>query len=159
VFALLDQGKERLLRHPAAEREGTSPYRSDAFDSHGDMVAHLQLESKPERVVASMDRIEGEFNQDAVDVIVRCAKTLAKRGASFVIVFPPVAAGYWAVNQDLAIQVANRLPVELTLKTPQDSVFDDGWFYDSVYHMNRTGRDVRTGRLVEELLAKAAQKR
>ncbi|MEP7310596.1 MAG: hypothetical protein ABJA98_34270 [Acidobacteriota bacterium] len=159
TFALLDQAKGRLLRLPRENREVTTVYRSDAFDSHGDMVAHLGLESDPRRILASTVRAEGEFNEEAVDVTVRCAEALAKRGATFVIVFPAISAGYWAVNQDLAKQVATRFPVGLVLRMPQDSVLDDGWFFDSVYHLNRKGRAVRAGQLVEVLLAKGAQRR
>ena len=72
-----------------------------------------------------------EFNQDAVDVIVRWRPSgMARRGARLVLVFPAVAAGFWAVNRDLAEDVATRLPRRSTLTRPQDSVFDDRLFFD-----------------------------
>jgi hypothetical protein len=155
AMAMLDQGKA-LVPYPGRQHDtpsvGTpSVYRSDAFDGHGDVVAHLNLDSETHKVVASAARIKGKLNDDAIRAIERCAAILAHRGVNFLVIYPPVAASHWAINRDLAQRVAARLPEQLTRTRPEDWVFADEWFYNTAYHLNRVGRDVRTKRLARVL--------
>ena len=63
---------------------------------------------------------------------------------------PPVGPGAWAVNPDCLGLVAARMG-GWTRTAPADWVFDDHLFYDTFYHLNRTGRDVRTEQLARVL--------
>jgi len=151
AFTLLGRARMLLLGWPGRDRDAGSVYRRDAFNRHGDLIGNSDRASMPDRVAASHERIRGGFNQAAVDGIARCAGILASRGVDFVVIYPSVSATYWSVNRDLAEQVAARIPRQWTLTKPGDWVLDDRLFYDSSYHLNHSGRDVRTERLIRVL--------
>jgi hypothetical protein len=153
AFRLIDAVKMAVLGHPVQGRRVPTVYRSSAFDGHGDMVGHLEQPYMPDRVAAASERIAGEFNQDAVDAIARCAEELTARGVEFVAVYPAVAEVYWSVNQDRAVQVAAHLSTQWMLTKPEDGVFPDRLFYDTPYHLNRDGREKRTEQLLQVLQA------
>jgi len=152
TLGLMDKARAKM-RGGQEARAVPTIYRSDAFNEYGDVVAHLNQAPRPDRVAATSTRMEGEFNQQALDAIARCARRLAARGAGFLVFYPPVAARYWAVNSDLVRQVAARMPEQWTLTTPEEWVFDDRLFYDTAYHLNRVGRELRTKKLVHRLPA------
>jgi hypothetical protein len=54
------------------------------------------------------------------------------------------------MNGDRAELVASRLK-DLAANTPQSGIYDDSYFFDTYYHLNRTGRELRTGQLGEIL--------
>jgi hypothetical protein len=147
-MALLEKAKATLLRLPEERPYSGTIYRRDAFDVHGDVIGNSDRASLPDRVAASNGRIRGEFNQAAIDEIVRCAEILSARGVEFVVIYPSVSASYWAVNHDLAERVAARMPRKWTRTTPAEWVFDDWLFYDSSYHLNQSGRELRTSQLI-----------
>jgi hypothetical protein len=154
VLAVLDRTKARLLRRDVEEgRKNNTVYQRGAYDEHGDMVAHLNRPSQPQQVSDGITRISGTLNEDAVGAIARVGELLTERGAEFVLVYPAVAASYWAVNRVRIQQLAARLPDNWTFTRPEDWVFDDRFFYDTFYHMNRSGRASRTERLAVVLRA------
>jgi hypothetical protein len=146
VFAVLDYAKTGVRRRDAPRSETATVYRPEGFDAHGDMVAHLDFAPVPSRLSA-VERIPGEFNGAAIRAIARCAEIMARRGVTFIVVYPPVTARYWTVNLDLIEQVAARMPPHLALTTPADSVLGEEFFYDTFYHLNRRGRALHTARL------------
>jgi hypothetical protein len=156
TFDLLDKMKMRTHTGEAGPvstvyRPVSTVYRKAAFDAHGDMVAHLSEAPEPERVAATNDRITGAFNQEAIAAITRCASTGTARGGEFVLIYPPVSATYWTVNADLISEVAARLAADWVRTTPADWIFDDRMFYDTAYHLNREGRELRTRKLLNVL--------
>jgi hypothetical protein len=151
AFALISRARMAVLSQPPGLAAAPTVYRSDAFDLHGDMVAHLHEQSRPDRVVANAEPIRGEFNPQAIDAIARCARILAARGVEFVLIYPAVADAWWAINRDRAEQVASRLPVRPALLGPEDWVFDNNLFFDTPYHLNARGRKQRTERLTTVL--------
>lgn len=152
TLGLVDTAK-RTLRGGGEARAVPTIYRSDAFNEYGDVVAHLDQAPRPDRVAATSTRAEGAFNEQAIEAIARSAGRLAARGVGFLVFYPPVSARYWAVNSDLVRQVAAHMPEEWTLTTPEEWVFDDRLFYDTAYHLNRAGRELRTKKLVHRLPA------
>ena len=69
------------------------------------------------------------------------------------IVFPGVAAGFWVLNRDLIEHVDAQLSNRLKRTTPQRWIFEDRLFFDTPYHLNRIGREVRTQQLAGVLQA------
>ena len=52
------------------------------------------------------------------------------------------------VITELDNEISRNLLIEI-LNTPQDFVFDDNLFYDTVYQLNKDGRELRTTKLIE----------
>jgi hypothetical protein len=151
VFNRLDQLKTRLRRGANPDRNPI--YERDAFDARGDAVAHLELPHDPDLFAAAFKPIRGALNERAFASIARCAVQLEMKGAKLVIVYPSVAASYWARHRDAAQGVAARMPTRWTLTRPEDWVFEDRLFYDTHYHLGREGRQIRTEQLAKALRA------
>jgi hypothetical protein len=126
-------------------------YCREAFDSHGDLTAHLALSPKPEAVLNGINRIADELNPRAFVELERAADRVSARGGQFVIVFPTVAAAYWRVNHDRIESVASSLRLKWTRTTPDAWVYSDDFFFDTPYHLARQGRDRRTSQLLTTL--------
>ncbi len=148
MFGLIDIVKMKLRGQADDEHRRPTVYRSDAFNLHGDVVAHLDQDSRPDLVAGTNEQIHGAFNQHAVDEVAGCATRLMARGVEFLFLYPPVSVSYWAVNGDLARQVAVRMPGRWARTRPEDWVFEDRLFYDTSYHLNRHGRELRTQKLL-----------
>jgi len=151
TFTRIDVARKALLGQPDDGHDPDTIYRRGAFDGHGDLIGNSDRASLPDRVAASHERIRGGFNQTAVDEIVRTAERLSARGVEFVVIYPSVSRSYWSVNEDLARQVAARMPSEWTRTRPEEWIFDDRLFYDSSYHLNHSGREARTEQLIRIL--------
>jgi hypothetical protein len=151
VFNRLDHIKARL--RVGGERQRDPVYELEAFDAHGDAVAHLDLPHDPGLFAAAFRPIQGSLNEAAFAAIAECVATLRARGATMVVVYPTVAAAYWTLHRDAAREVAAHMPPAWTLTTPDEWVYEDVLFYDTQYHLGREGRRRRTERLAGILRA------
>lgn len=126
------------------------PYRRAGFNEYGDLVAHLDLPARPwlsSPTFAGTDPIvsaETYFND--FHTFVR------QQGARIYRVPPPVAE---SITSRAAQQPnTDRKLLGLTipsLGTNADYVYPDEYFFDGPGHLNRTGRAVRTGQLIQAL--------
>jgi len=149
----LDQAK-RLIRgmRPATPALAVRKvYDREAFDSRGDLTAHLALPTNPEAVLTGIGRLSGELNARALVVLEHAADRVSSRGGHFVIVFPAVAESYWSVNHDRIESVAASMPSRWTRTSPSEWVYHDPLFYDTPYHLARQGRNRRTLQLLAVL--------
>jgi hypothetical protein len=124
-------------------------YARTAFNENGDMVRHLGRPSQ-DFWRDHIDRLKGEINAAAVARVKKTAKALRSRGIAFHVVFPAIPKSYWKVNRDLANRVAKHLE-SLSANTPESSVYEDSLFFDTNYHLNEQGREIRTRELGEIL--------
>ncbi|MEI7503504.1 MAG: hypothetical protein WCJ61_09490, partial [Paludibacter sp.] len=69
-------------------------------------------------------------------------------------IFPCYPKSEFELNKVVIKKYENDLRRELEmpiLNKPEDFVFADSLFYDTVYHLNKVGREKRTGLLIEIL--------
>ena len=78
-------------------------------------------------------------------------RNMSTRGVRFAATHPSVSASYLSLNQDPARAVAPRIPSQLTRTHPEEWVFDDRLFHDNSYHLNHSGRELRTQQLAHVL--------
>jgi hypothetical protein len=74
--------------------------------------------------------------------------------------FPAIPMDEYNAQQENFASLYDLIVKELDipiLGTPQDFFYPEDYFYDTVYHMNRVGREARTERIIE-LLSSALQK-
>ncbi|TKC05274.1 hypothetical protein [Pedobacter frigoris] len=76
----------------------------------------------------------------------------ALKNVKVLFVFPPIPEVTYNINKDiiarLEADLKSRLKIQV-LCTPQDMVFDDNLFFDTEYHLNKFGRELRTNKLIE----------
>lgn len=134
-------------------------YTRKAFNSYGDVTSHLS-ESETDQIIKSKSvnrtRIFKNcpgFNDNAILGLEAFQSYVNSRDAKFVFLFP--------VRKDSAYQqlYAQHLTVYLKIKesdiefysNPSDWIFPDSYFFDSDYHLNAFGRQVRTEKVIKEL--------
>nr|WP_294897468.1 hypothetical protein [uncultured Pedobacter sp.] len=131
-----------------------SVFNRQLFNKYGDNVGHLNkpslahlIDRKPIHVIEAGDaiRLLKDFSQ-------KCKA----EGIKVFISYPPYpTTEYVSKNKEriteLDIKLRNNLPNIIFLDKPQDYVFNDSLFYDTIYHLNKKGREIRTEKFINDL--------
>lgn len=132
------------LHTPVGERE----YSARNFNAFGDETVHWSLPSE----VVTPSPIEGEF--DAAFTAYFARKIEEMRREHEVVVLPPVLmSSAYDLNERKIGAVAEALeergtPFQMSTRS---GVLPDSCAYDTQYHMNRTGAERNTYRLLQSL--------
>jgi hypothetical protein len=141
----------QTMGRPAAE---DCVYCPRAFNEHGDNVAHLDLPPKDVAKLEFLRNTSRGVDHEAIAVVNGFAKKAAKRGARVVMLFPCVPRPHFEQRREAieALDAALRRDLDVQLLSrPEDYVYPLDHFYDWVYHLNREGRDLRTGKVIEQI--------
>ena len=130
-----------------------SIYKRKNFNSHGDLVGINDLESLPYDKLGSRTRLEWEDYSSEVKKLNEFSQRMKVRGIQVLHIYPPYAKTEFEKNHQVIEKLDRFLRENIEFKmliNPDDSVFDDTLFYDTVYHLNNLGREKNT----EEILSK-----
>lgn len=162
-----DQWPQMLAQFPyfAAQKAqyfftGTSPsgdgiYTADAFNRWGDIESTLRDSNiMPEGKDANMLISFGpkDLPDDFAGYINQCAAICAGKDAQLCFAFCPMNRA--AVDPEGIDAYVQHLRDVLTcpvLGSPQDSILDSGWFYDTNFHLNSAGAVLYTAKLASLL--------
>lgn len=128
-------------------------YRRSGFDAHGDLTTHLDLEQVYEARALFGDE-SVPFQEDAVRALNAFARSAESRGARVVLAYPSLyeeVYGRYAVrlaSLDRRLRETLEFPV---ISRPEDYTFPLEQLFDTAYHLRRTGRRIRTERLLHDL--------
>ena len=124
-------------------------YSRETFNKYGDAVAHLGIPAPGKisgRVLFNYKFWEG------IEGINEFAAYAEKRNVKVFYLFPDYPFSEYAENQKavthLQSDLKNNLKIEI-LNTPADFLFPDSLFYDTIYHLNITGRNERTNKMID----------
>jgi hypothetical protein len=132
-------------------------YTRSNFNQYGDEVGHLDKPSKkpddiPDESVFPQN-FEWSFN--AILKLEEFQQTIIEQGGVVYLDFPSlrmrncVRTGLESFNNLYEIlKIHTTIPL---LSTPYDRCYPDEYFFDTAYHLNNTGRLVRTQQLIESL--------
>jgi len=144
----------RMLQTIGRSTPDDCVYCPRAFNEYGDNVAHLD---RPSKDVAKMEFLRSTsqgVDTEAIEVVNEFARQAAERGASVVMMFPCVPRPHFDLRREAIERLHAKLREDLRvpmLSTPADYVYPVEYFYDWVYHLNRTGRELRTSRVIDQL--------
>lgn len=132
--------------------DASSVYFRKAFSKKGDIISHLNNDPKPfDHHLFPKEIVD--FSAQIEDLNIFVAKVRAK-GAEVYYVFPPLSQStydYGRVNiESIAKQIKEKAECKL-IGRPTDFVMPDSLFFDSFYHLNAQGRDLRTDKLASFL--------
>jgi len=126
-------------------------YTRSQFNTFGDAVAHLglpqkNLSPKPINVMP----------QENIIIEINCyAKKINDKGAHFMFGFPSICESAYTMSDNLSAFRQELFAPGLidfdVISELEDYVFEDHLFYDTVYHLNREGREIRTSQLIEDI--------
>ena len=126
-----------------------SIYLRDAFNKFGDAVGHLNKRSPKE---LKDRRKMSPKKWDAVKEINEFYEYTLERNVKVYFVFPNYPAKEFEKNKDVIKSLEQDLKENLLVEIlgyPGDFVFLDNYFFDTVYHLNKEGRKLRTEQLIK----------
>jgi len=129
-------------------------YRRDAFNSYGDVISHL--EKPTPKVLGRRFKIEANDYTHYIQIMNDFAAYAKSKGASLYYLYPdyprseykkylPAITSYdQQMRKLLAIPILNKVDT---------FIYDDEYFFDTVYHLNKKGREMRTNTLIDIILS------
>lgn len=137
--------------YPSADNTKTdSIYARTSFNKYGDMVAHLG--KRPPKVLKDRKKIIYQY-WDGVDELNAFEEYARGRNVKAFFLFPAFPESEYKKNSGAINKLFRDLKADLNieiLNRPEDVVFPDSLFFDTVYHLTKAGREKRT-----ELVIKA----
>lgn len=126
-------------------------YSRKSFNKHGDVIAHL--DQVPPKELA--DRLVFKYQYwEGIEALNEFYEFAKVKKVDVFFAFPNYPKSEYEKNQVAIARLQNDLSKDLLIEvinTPQDFVFDDSLFYDTVYHLNKKGRELRTEKLIEAI--------
>lgn len=129
-----------------------SVYFRKAFNSLGDIISHLnnptpaQLDDRT--IMNKTDYSEG------IKKLNDFANFARRKGVRVFFSYPSYCESEYKKNslalQALDKQMRQQLAIEF-LETPEQQVYPDSLFFDTVYHLNNNGRTLRTQKVIKLL--------
>jgi hypothetical protein len=123
-------------------------YSSKSFDTtNGDVIKHLNQLHKP---VLSGSDLKYEYWR-GIREINDFGEYAQGRNVKVCFFFPTYAASFFQKDKNVIHRYASDIRKDLkipVLNTPADLVFPDSLFYDTQYHLLKTGRKMRTDRII-----------
>ncbi|MDR3337875.1 MAG: hypothetical protein LBT16_11810 [Treponema sp.] len=122
----------------------------DGFNEYGDYVKHLEIENQPFPPLPPLEKI----NLQNPMRFFRFTALFAERGIKVLISYPSYEETAFHNSAQFIAELDKALRAEKTIQvisTPEDYCFPTDYFYDSVYHLNAKGREIRTARLIRDL--------
>jgi hypothetical protein len=129
-------------------------YNRNAFTAHGDFVNHLDLPSTP--LALSAIDAGNTINGRALQLLADFRHEVEQQGGQVYLIYPAIAESFWAFGKNRqVIETLNSAILQQNvmqpLTTPAAAVWPDPMFFDTVYHLTRQGRQLRSELLAERL--------
>lgn len=125
-------------------------YSVKSFNSYGDAVAHWPDEGKD---FEPFGELTGELNTNVIEYLYNYNLHMMEKGAKVFISFPV----YQRSSYDNSLLQIMNLEEQIYMKgfkvigSAERYAFPDSLFFNTPYHLNRTGVTMRTNYLIEDL--------
>lgn len=128
-----------------------SVYSRAGFNMYGDLVSHLQ--QPPPKELRQAKLLNYKY-WDGIEILNDFYKYAQTKNVNVFFAFPNFASSEYKKNQmainKLYDDIQKNLLIEV-INTPEDLVLNDSLFYDTIYHLNSEGRELRTNKLIESI--------
>jgi hypothetical protein len=125
----------------------------ERYNKYGDFVGHLNVPSPglaPGEPIA-FEQYE-RFNKEATDLLESYGKMVHDKNAELIIIPPPFPKHLKCLVIPMDIYAHwKKLNSVRTLASPERYSFEANQFFESEYHMNSEGRQLRTTMIIEDL--------
>jgi hypothetical protein len=124
-------------------------YSREAFNKYGDVIAHLRKNSSKELKDREVLKYRYWAGIRELNKFYYYAKS---KNIAVFFIYPNYPETEFIKNREviskLSIDLSNNLKIEI-LNSPLDFVLPDSLFFDTVYHLNKKGRQLRTKKLID----------
>ncbi|HUQ18329.1 MAG TPA: hypothetical protein VM099_01845 [Gemmatimonadaceae bacterium] len=139
----------------------TNPvYNRHSFNAYGDAVSHLgKTPENPDSIFVKPHPPPSDFSRKALSELNDIGDIARERTAHPYFMFPSYLDRAYAINVESIAGLRTKLEREMRLPilgSAQEFIYPGKWFFDTRYHLNEIGRDVRTMQMVQ--LLRAARK-
>jgi hypothetical protein len=127
-------------------------YTRDGFNEYGDYIKHLGVENQLITPNAPLKPLNPQYLARFFQFVA----AFSSRGVRVILTYPSYeeVSFYNSVNRIHELDAVLRACENLTvISTPDDYCFSAAFFYDTVYHLNKHGRAVRSEQLLRDLQA------
>lgn len=133
----------------------TESYHRQESNQWGDYMVNIG-----ERKISPSYEVFMDLNYESVNSFKQSVFELQKKGINVFVLFPPYVEYAYNGNNYVINKVYSKLKQEnkiCLLFSPENSKFEKTFFYDTVYHLNLTGKKEYT-RLIIETFRKCSDK-
>ncbi len=164
IYAIMFQRKINrqlnILLHDTSLEETRAIFEGDSFNANGDFIGHLKEDVEYSNKIPDVPYPATRFDEE-IFVFLREFQQFAKeRGVTVYLDAPAsrysncLATGiaelekfYTTIQQQTSIHLLTSL---------EEVCLADKYFFDTAYHLNARGREIRTNRLIRNLIARNA---
>jgi hypothetical protein len=144
-------GKEQML----FPQDTNAVYNRRSFNQYGDAVSHLNRKGmNPDSIFVKRLPPLKEFNRGTLKDLNSIASKAREEKAHAYFLFPSYIDRSYVINvaaiDSLRRKLAGGMDIPI-VGTPKDFVMGKQYFFDTRYHLNREGRDLRTLKMIEVL--------
>lgn len=125
----------------------------EGFTPDGDLVSHLGVKwpyAREDGIIPKGRPIESQM----IDLMRDFTTEMAKRDIAVMVSYTPVIREFYDRHQNElsgAHKIINTTPPLIAPSPPSAFVYDEPYFFDTVYHLNAEGRRLRTQKLIDDL--------
>lgn len=134
-------------------------YKRSAFNYSGDIISHLDFKEYKLRELADKRNVSYRY-WDGITTLNDFCKDASQKGAQVYYSFPPFPRSEWVKYAEPLHRFERDIINDATclkfLNSAKEAVLDDKYFFDTVYHLGKEGRAIRTQALIEDLAAELA---
>lgn len=126
-------------------------HRRDGFSVEGDLTT--QLGKKNEKFSHNYGIAENDYTAE-IKRINQFVNEVKQKKATVYYIYPCLSNTAYKLNTSSIQHFESKLSKELDCKAlgkPSDFVYADSFFYNTVYHLNTVGREIRTNQIIEIL--------
>jgi hypothetical protein len=124
-------------------------YTRAAFNKFGDHIGHI---GNPTRTALADRGIMNYYKWPAIKQINEFQEKAKSKNVHVFFLFPNYPESEYKKNREVIGKFASDLTTQLhidVVNTPNDLIYPDSLFYDTVYHLSGQGRQLRTKKLIE----------
>lgn len=125
------------------------------FTPEGDLVSHLGV-TWPAELESGLDLVNLPPDKEIVPLMEEFVTEVEARGVAAMVSFTPIIDYYYAAQKREIDRISAELQANPKLKVPRPAsgyVFPRSQHFDTVYHLNAEGREARSRKLADDLLA------
>jgi hypothetical protein len=124
------------------------PYSTGSYNRYGDEYSHWNMEN---RAFVPCSRLD-DFNPQIIEKIKDFEKIVEEKGAKLYLTYPSYLDKSFYKSEDIIATIRTELEKNFkVLGTPERYMMPDSLMFDSSYHLNKKGVDIRTARLIEDI--------
>lgn len=131
------------------EEQVSEVYCKNAFNEYGDVITHWNKESK---YIYDFP-MSNTLNNDSFVFLDSFKKNMESKKITFIIIAPIIEKNQFELNKKIIQQINNKLKLDklIYISEPSKYIFDSSLFFDTPYHLNKQGVDIRTEYIISDI--------